>query len=142
MTHKVTDETRKMVEEAAGMGLGQEDIAVLLGIRDPKTLRRRYRRELNTGRAKANLTVARRLYVKCQEGDNTAIIWWEKTRAGKSDRLSLTTPPGEPIEHRHTYGSSELLGEYYKRLNDAAEQVPAAAAADRGADLGEGDPPG
>ena len=120
MSHKVTDETRKAVENASGMGLSQEDIACLLGVRDPKTVRRRYRKELDSGRMKANLQVATRLFEKCKAGDNTAIIWWEKTRAGKSDRLQLSTQPGNPLEIAHIAAEPDNIGKYYERLAQIA----------------------
>src|SRR6202012_1770084 len=40
----------------------------------------------------------------------------------------ISTPPGEPIEHRHTYGSAETLYEYYLRSAVAAQQVSESAA--------------
>jgi len=116
MTHKVTDESRRMVENAAGMGMTHEDISLLLGIRDPKTLRRRYRRELDSGMPKAKLQVATKLFEKCMAGDNTAIIWWEKTRAGRSDRLTLATPDGQPLQFQEVPPEPELIGQYYERL--------------------------
>lgn len=51
----------------------------------------------------------------------------------------LTTPPGQPMEHRHTYGSTESLAEFYRRAHQESEQVSEAAAADGDPDLGEGD---
>ncbi len=120
MTHKVTDETRKTVENASGMGLSHEDIAILLGVKDPKTIRRRYRKELNSGRVKANLQVGTRLFEKCKAGDNTAIIWWEKTRAGKSDRIAITTPPGEPFETAQLPAEPDNIGKYHERLRQIA----------------------
>jgi len=131
MTHKVTDETRSMVENAAGMGLSHEDIACLLGVRDPKTIRRRYRKELNSGRAKANLQVASKLFKKATEGDNTAMIWWEKTRAGKSDRLALVNPPGEVFKTANMPAQPELIGEYLARLEAIAADRAAGGLAER-----------
>lgn len=120
MTHQVTDEMRLTVENAAGMGMSHEEIAVLMGVRDPKTIRRRYRKELDQGRAKANLQIATVLFKKCIAGDNTAIIWWEKTRAGKSDRLTLRTDPGAPLQTQEVPPEPELIGKYYERLTQIA----------------------
>jgi hypothetical protein len=51
----------------------------------PKTLRKHYREELDTGATKANVKVAESLYRKAT-GDGpqsvTAAIFWLKTRAG------------------------------------------------------------
>lgn len=80
------------VERLAGLGLTQEEIAATLGINE-KTLRRR-KAELSVlsdaikrGRAAAGVVVANELFTKCKGGDLGAIIWYEKTRRGLSDKL-------------------------------------------------------
>ena len=79
--HKPDDKTRQVVESAVGMGLDQVTISKLLNV-DPKTLRKFYRPELDTGAAKANLTVARSLYGRATSGKDTiASIFWLKARA-------------------------------------------------------------
>lgn len=139
MTHQVTPESQKMVENASAMGLPQDDIAVLLEIA-PKTLRSRYRKDIARGRAKANLEVATTLFQKCvKDRDNTAIIWWEKTRAGKSDRvgLDLRTPDG-PLTYAPA--APELLRDYYAKIAASAAAAPADPAAAR--PVGQGGPRG
>ncbi len=67
----------------AGYGVPETDIARIIGI-DPKTLRKHYRDELDTGHVKANAKVAENLYRKATgEGREsvTAAIFWLKTRA-------------------------------------------------------------
>ncbi len=74
----------RQVEAMAGYGVPEIDIARVLGI-DPKTLRKHYRDELDTGHVKANAKVAENLYRKATgEGREavTAAIFWLKTRAG------------------------------------------------------------
>lgn len=121
--HVPTDELRVQVERAAGIGLPHEQIATLLGITD-KTLRKKYRRELDLGMAKANVNVANAYYREVQKGNPTLLIWWTKTRLGwKEDKtLELKTPPGQPLEHRHTYGSPEILQKFYA-ASEAASQA-------------------
>ena len=67
----------------AAYGIPEADIARVIGI-DPKTLRRHYRDELDTGHVKANSKMAENLYRKAM-GDGpqavTATIFWLKTRA-------------------------------------------------------------
>ena len=58
--HVPTDEFRKLVESTSGLGLPHEQIAILVGI-DDKTLRKYYRAELDTGKAKANSQIAKTL---------------------------------------------------------------------------------
>lgn len=153
MTHQVTEESRKTVENASGLGIPQEQIAVLLGISD-KTLRRKYKKELGGGAAKFNVEVGIAAAKRIRAGSDAMIIFWLKTRMGfKEDRsVELKTPPGQPLEHRYTYGAGELLGDFYRRQAAAAVQpgalrpgpgvVPAAAVSGADPDLGEGEPGG
>ncbi|MCB1499220.1 MAG: hypothetical protein KDK07_05435 [Bauldia sp.] len=74
---------RRQVEAMAAYGVPEADIARVLGI-DPKTLRKHYRDELDTGGIKANSKIAESLFRKAM-GDGpqsvTACIFWLKTRA-------------------------------------------------------------
>jgi len=67
----------------AAYGIPEADVARVLGI-DPKTLRKHYRDEIDTGSIKANSRIAESLYRKAM-GDGaqsvTACIFWLKTRA-------------------------------------------------------------
>lgn len=83
--HVPTDKSRKKVEQMAAVGVPQEDISKVIGI-DSKTLRKYYREELDTSLIKANAQVGGALFEKARKGDTSAMIWWEKTRAGKSDK--------------------------------------------------------
>jgi hypothetical protein len=86
-THVPNERTRKMVLTARGMGLEQIRIAALLDI-DPKTLRKFYRRELDTGVERANLSVATALHKRATSGKDTiASIFWMKARAGWVDTV-------------------------------------------------------
>ena len=74
----------RQVEAMAAYGVPEADIARVLGI-DPKTLRKHYREELDSGHVKANAKVAENLYRKATgEGREavTAAIFWLKARAG------------------------------------------------------------
>ena len=67
-----------------GTASPETDIARVLGI-DPKTLRKYYREELDTGHVKANAKVAESLFRKATSDHRqsvTAAIFWLKTRAG------------------------------------------------------------
>ena len=65
-------------------GVPESDIARVIGI-DPKTLRKHYRDELDTGQIKATARVAESLFRKAtSDGPQsvTAEIFWLKTKGG------------------------------------------------------------
>jgi len=72
------------VEALAGLGLTDEDIALVLGIGE-RTLER-YKKgpdfwhALKRGKIKADSQVVKRLYEKAMNGDTTAMIFWLKNR--------------------------------------------------------------
>lgn len=55
-----TEEQRRLVKSLAAMGTLQSDIAKMIGIRSPKTLRKHFRMELDRGALEANSNVPRR----------------------------------------------------------------------------------
>jgi hypothetical protein len=68
----------------AAYGVPEDAIARVLTI-DPKTLRKHYRDELDTGQVKATARVAESLFRKATSDGNqsvTAAIFWLKTRGG------------------------------------------------------------
>ncbi len=82
-SHTPSPISRRQVEAMAAYGVPEKDIARVLVI-DPKTLRKHYRDELDTGHVKANSRIAESLYRKAMgEGPQsvTACIFWLKTRA-------------------------------------------------------------
>ena len=121
MTHQVTPETRKFVENAAGMGLPHEQIAILIGVKSDKTLRKKYRKELNEGKAKANLQMATTCFQGGIKGNPALIIWWTKTQMGwkETHGLELSGPNGKPVGI-DVVSEPELLGAYYDRLRKIA----------------------
>jgi hypothetical protein len=77
----VVDEAmREKVRYLAGVGVRQDDIARIIGCA-PKTLRKRFRDELDRGVAEANATVCGFLFAAAKAGNISAIIFWLKTRA-------------------------------------------------------------
>ena len=98
-THLPTPSERRQVEAMAGYGVPEADIALVLGI-DPKTLRKHYRDELDTGHIVANAKVAESLFRKAT-GDHrqsvTAAIFWLKTRARWREAPALYADRDEPV---------------------------------------------
>lgn len=100
--HVPTDTSRKQVKAMSSYGIPQEDIAGVLDI-DEKTLRKHYRRELDTAEAQANSLVAQNLFkiaTGTGHGAVTAAIFWMKTRARwKEHRVTeVTGADGGPID--------------------------------------------
>lgn len=81
------------VAELAGRGLTQAEICAVLGIGESTLYRRKGDLEvltdaINRGRAAAAVEVSNALYTKATiEKDLGAIIWYEKTRRGLSDKI-------------------------------------------------------
>lgn len=75
----VTDATRERARYLAGVGLPQNDIAKIVGC-DPKTLRKRFRDDLDRGVAEAKATIAGYLVAAAKGGNVTAQIFYLKTQ--------------------------------------------------------------
>ena len=79
--HVPTDKTRAEVSALTSFGITQDEISTYLDI-DLKTLRKHYRRELDTGTTRANAAMAKRLFdAGVKDGSVPAMIFWLKTRA-------------------------------------------------------------
>jgi len=95
--HRPDPVSRRQVEAMAAYGVPEADIATVIGI-DPKTLRRHYRQELDTGQIKANSKVAENLFRKATGDGREAVIaaiFWLKTRAHWKETVEA--------EVRHSY---------------------------------------
>jgi hypothetical protein len=78
---------REKVRYLAGVGVRQDEIARIIGCA-PKTLRKRFRDELDLGVAEANATVCGYLFAAAKAGNVTAQIFWLKTRAHWRERTA------------------------------------------------------
>jgi hypothetical protein len=95
--HKPAPETRAQVEALSGYGIRQDEISAYLDI-DAKTLRKHYRKELDHGKTKANVSVARSLHKQALEGNVAAAIFWLKAQAGWREKSELeVSMPGAPV---------------------------------------------
>lgn len=89
-----TQAERKQVSQMAAAGITHAQIAQC--VRDgiaKSTLELHFRDELTTALAKANATVAGKLYNTAMEGNVTAMIFWLKTRAKWEEKAQ---------QHEHT----------------------------------------
>ena len=96
--HLILATTQLEVYKLSRVGTRHEDIAILLGFSED-TLAKYYRKELDRGRIEANAAVAGTLYEKAKQGDTAAMLFWLKTRAGWSEKITteLTGEGGAPI---------------------------------------------
>ena len=78
---KPTDDERKTVELMISVGIPHEGVALVLrdGISD-KTLRKHFRREIDTAAIKANAKVGGTMFQQAIGGNMSAAIWWSKAR--------------------------------------------------------------
>ena len=87
-TFKPTDDERRLVEQMCAVGIPQESICLVVrdGI-DDKTLRKHFRRELDTAKIKANAKIGGTLFNKAVNGINEANELW-KPRMSRTEASS------------------------------------------------------
>jgi hypothetical protein len=138
--HRPDPATRRQVEAMCAYGMPEPIIARLIGV-DPKTLRKHYRDELDTGQEKATAKVAECLFRKAT-GDGpqsvTAAIFWLKTRgqwreapqAHEVDVFDVSRLSSEELDARIAEVNRELG--YEKRKKDPPRMIDITpSAADR-----------
>lgn len=87
--HVPTEASRQLVESLVACGTTEDMIARLVRM-DPKTLRKHYREELDLGTARANFTIAGKLFEAATKlGSVAAMIFWLKARAKWSERVDF-----------------------------------------------------
>jgi transcriptional regulator with XRE-family HTH domain len=100
------------VAELAGRGLTQAEICAVLGVSEDTISRRKqdtadFADAINRGRATAAQEVSNALYEKATvDKDLGAIIWYEKTRRGLSDR----------VQQHITFDVSKLSDDELRRI--------------------------
>lgn len=94
MGRKKIDIDLDKVAELAGRGLTQGEIAACLGV-SLRTIEGRkaqvaeFADAIERGKASAAREVSNKLFELCKRGNLGAIVWFEKTRRGLSDRLAV-----------------------------------------------------
>jgi hypothetical protein len=89
---EITDAMRADVRRFAEIGTPYAVIARIMGM-SASTLTRRCRAELDAGVEVANARIALTLFETAMNGNTTAMLWWEKTRAGRREG-SASDPHG------------------------------------------------
>jgi hypothetical protein len=90
------------VERLAGLGLSEAQICDCIGIsNDTLTLRKKqypqFTEALKRGKSRTLSQVSNWLYELCAEKNLGALIWYEKTRAGFTEKLTLEGNQEKPI---------------------------------------------
>lgn len=110
--HEPTEASRKLVLTLAGYGVPQEEIARQVGI-NAETLRIHYRKELDSGTARANAQVAASLFRKATSDgpqSTAAAIFWMKTRAGwKETTVNQHVGDDDGPAIRHAYRIERVI---------------------------------
>ncbi len=84
------------IRTMAGMGLSIQKIALILGLSEATFYRKKklipeVQAAYETGLAQAEYTISKTLYSMATNDKNlTAIIWWEKTRFGRSEKAEIS----------------------------------------------------
>src|ERR1700720_3765880 len=91
---KPTEEQRRMVKAMAAMGIRQENIASLVNIRSPKTLRKFFREELDRGLTEATFNMEQAQYKAGMAGNSIAQInWLSRHKRLEVIKTSPSLPP-------------------------------------------------
>src|SRR3954447_18799584 len=117
-SHKPDSALRRQVEAMAGRGVPEAEIAVVIGIA-PKTLRKHFRDELDTGHIKATARVAGNLYPIAPGSGReavTAAIFWLKVRAGWREPVGLREYPLGKKEARELAARTAAVGTEWEEL--------------------------
>jgi hypothetical protein len=86
--HDPSKSTKNQVSTMVMAGIRQDVIADILDI-DAKTLRKYYRKELDTAKSKVITTVASKLYDQCLGGNVPAMVFFLKTQGGWRDSTNI-----------------------------------------------------
>ena len=92
------DNDVKTVEALSVAGVTQKLIAQILKISAP-TLRKHFREELDTSKARANAVISQALFKNAKDGNVAAQIFWLKTQAGWKEKNyhELTGKDGDKL---------------------------------------------
>ena len=108
------DEDAKLVEALTIAGVTQTLVAQIVKISEP-TLRKNFRKELDTSKARANAVISQALFKKAKDGNVVAQIFWLKTQAGWKEKNyhELTGKDGDKL-----FGEEQQLIEIRKIFDE------------------------
>ena len=108
------EDDAKLVEALTIAGVTQTLIAQIVKISEP-TLRKHYREQLDTSKARANAIISQALFKKAKDGNVLAQIFWLKTQAGwrEKNHLEITGKDGNDF-----FGEEKQLIEIRKIFDE------------------------
>jgi len=120
---EVTPEVCEQVENLAAQGLTVDQIALVLGVSHWTIYERQnefpeFSDALKRGRGKGVANVTNALYTKAVDGDNTAMIFYLKNRAGWVDKQEVQST----VEQRHIIDLTRIPNDQLEQLENAFKQ--------------------
>ena len=102
-----TDAEREAVTRMAAVGIPHEQIALVVGDNgiNVDTLKKHFKRELETAYVEANTKVGQSMFQRAIDGDVGAQKWWTACRMGWKDasRVEVSGPDKGPVRTEWTY---------------------------------------
>ena len=104
---KPTKEQRRMVKSLAAIGMRHDHIAVVIGVRSPKTVRKHFRKELFVGSAEAVATVTRVAYEMAASGKCPRMTeYWLHTMSDVEEQADTAE---DDMYSTRRHGTCELI---------------------------------
>lgn len=100
----MTEKVVAQIEQLAGYGLTVVQIAAVIGCSETTMHAKKHQADVSEaftrGRARAEAMIGKSLFEKAKAGEGWAVQWWEKTRAGRSEKqvLEHSGPEGGPMK--------------------------------------------
>ena len=120
---EITPEVCEKVENLSAQGLTVDQIALVLGVSHWTIYERQnefpeFSDALKRGRGKGVANVTNALYTKAVDGDNTAMIFYLKNRAGWVDKQEIQST----VEQRHIIDLTRIPNDQLEQLENAFKQ--------------------
>lgn len=109
------------VERLAGLGLTQREICAALGFSEDTLARRKesiagFAGAMERGKASAAKEVSNALFEACKRKNVPAIIWYEKTRRGLTDRTQVDVTIQQELEATLAQLRAKLTPDEYAKV--------------------------